>query len=229
MPINGWCGGVEDNVFNSGVWADQSGHAYNGPNGNVGDYSFGPLINGFGTWGQINVRNSADLAGAHIGGQTGITAHAMPANPAPDGSNFVQGHLINGDCGGDGASNYCLTPISHNLNMAMKRYEKVLQFFCNRGPYAGSMVVNWNPNMIANTSAIFRAHALAPTGGNAFPSGIVISLSMSVNGVRANRYDINQELNQVGPVRWFSNHFYQASHTTLRQNMYALIGGVEIS
>jgi hypothetical protein len=75
-------------------------------------YRFGPLVNGIGTWGQLIYANQNSLSGQDLSNPTGLNG-LMPLNPAPDNSNWIQGHLVNGDCGGDGGMARNLTPISH--------------------------------------------------------------------------------------------------------------------
>jgi len=104
VPINGTYGGNGDNVTDDGSlngWADQAGNAYGNTIAFRRCYCFGPVVNNWGTWGQLVYDTPANLSGQDLASPTGLTGH-MPANNAPDNSKWVQGHLVNGECGGDG-------------------------------------------------------------------------------------------------------------------------------
>lgn len=225
MPINGYFL-VGDEVVNGNAngWADQSGDTY----GNGGNsYNFGPVINNYGTWGQLICVDDTQLAAADWAAPSGLNGH-MPANPSPDGSNWVQGHLVNGECGGDGALDSNLTPISHKVNMWHKGPESVLQRLVRRGAAAGVTTRQFNPNLIAKTWLIYRTQALPPPnhGFATVPLRITVSLGVVVNNVLQTNVQVgNHFATAVGVNRWFAGAYYAntVAGTKLRNGVLGLI------
>ena len=225
MPINGFFAPGDEVVNgNANGWADQSGLAY----GNGGNsYNFGFVINNYGTWGQLICVDDTQLAAADWAAPTGLNGH-MPANPSPDGSNWVQGHLVNGECGGSGAINSNLTPISHNVNMWHRGPESVLQRLVRRGAAAGMGARQFNPNLIANTWLIYRTQALPPPNGGfaTVPLGITVSLGVVINNVLQTNAQVTHHFaNAVGVNRWFADAYYAGTvaGANLRAGVLALI------
>jgi hypothetical protein len=198
-------------------------------------YRFGQLTpQGFGTWGQLIYADQASLDGADLSTPSGLTG-VMPASPSPDGSIWVQGHLVNGECGGDGQLARNLTPISHNVNMKHASLEGTLQLLVNRGGASGTRNIMFNPNNLANTRLIYRTHALPPPAGSVaqlpnLPAGIVISLGFVINGIMMSLAQVTAELTlqPVGFPRWFGAHFYGNSGVADRQRIIEMVGGVAI-
>ena len=217
MPINGFFAPGDEVVNgNANGWADLSGLTY----GNGGNsYDFGYVINNYGTWGQLICVDDTQLAGADLANPSGLNGN-MPVNPSPDGSNWVQGHLVNGECGGSGAIDSNLTPISHNVNMWHRGPESVLQRLVRRGAAAGMMARQFNPNNIANSYLIYRTHALPPPNGLFVnvPAGIAVSLGVVINNVlQTNAQVTNHFANAVGGNRWFADAYYAG--TVAGQNL----------
>lgn len=232
MAINSWYQGNQDNVTDDGGgWQDLSGHAYgNHIAGGIFAYSFGPVINNYGTWGQLIYRNPADLLAADGRNPTGLNGH-MPQNPGPYNSNWVQGHLVNGECGG-GSNRACfLTPITHGVNMWHAGYEAVLQRLVNRGAAQGAGP-QFNPNNIPNSYLIYRTHALPPPVDNNFqnvPSGLCVSLGIVIDGIMRPEAAVQNEFNGQGMLPWFANRYYIAHGAHDRQRILEMIGGTQIA
>lgn len=239
MPINGWNAGDADNVVNTGAWADQSGFPYGFINGVGGanSYNFGPVINHYGTWGQLIYETQASLEVDNTL-LNGLNGH-MPANPAPDNSNWVQGHLVNSECGGYGDRPCYLTPISHNINTLEKGHEAIVQRLVNRGALAGSMIISFNPNAIANSYLIYRTQGrLPPAAGTPpgpvfpnVPNGIALSLGFIINGIMQTNAQVTNEFATGGTVgpRWFANRYYGNGDCSGDQaGILILIDGVDI-
>jgi hypothetical protein len=239
MPRNGWydVASNNDNVTDANDvngWATVS-NGYGAQIANGTAYRFGPLVNGYGTWGQLIYANQHSLSGADLSTPSGLNG-VMPANFAPDNSTWVQGHLVNGECGGDGATARNLTPISHNVNMLHASLEGTLQLLVNRGPMAGSQFIMFNPNGFPNTRLIYRTHALPPPAGVVaqlpnIPNGLCISLGIVINGAMMNLAQVTTELTQPYPnpnQRWFGNHFYTLAGTNDRARILGMVGGQSI-
>jgi hypothetical protein len=241
MPRLGWYDAAtnNDNVTdtnNIAGWATVRS-AYGNPffDGAM-PYSFGQINNGCGTWGQFIFENKNNLWGKDLSTPSGLD-QVMPLGNAPDGSKWVQGHLVNGECGGRGDVAKNLTPISHNVNMRHKSYEAVIQKLVGRGDSQGDYVKCFNHNKIPNTRLIYRTHALQPQGGYTatyptIPAGIAVSLGFVINGVMQSLADVAAELfwpDKATPqpgVRWFPPDLYNyAKHKTLIVDM---VGGVDI-
>lgn len=238
MPINGYSGGSADNVINTGAWADQSGGAYGYINGVGGanSYNFGPVINHYGTWGQLIYTTQQSLYPADIGALNGLNGY-MPANPSPDNSNWVQGHLINAQAGGYGSIARNLAPISNNLNQLERGNEAVVLRLINRGALDGSAIISFNPHAIANTRLIYRAQGLpAPAGiapGPVFPNvprGLALSLGFVINNVMQTEAQVTHEFATGGSVnpRWFADRYYAGGDCAGDQTIILqLLGGVD--
>lgn len=234
MPINGWYVGDNDNVTDDGNingWTDQSGNEYGGHAIAGGDpYRFGNVINHYGTWGQLIYSVQNNLIGQDLAAPDGLNGH-MPLNPGPGNSNWVQGHLVNGECGGRGNIDANLTPITGNLNNLHRGYEAVLQRLINRGAADGALAIMFNPNNIANTRLIYRTQGLPPPAG-AFlnvPNGIVVSIGFVINGVMQNLMNVQNEFQlPFGANSWFANRYYIAAGAIDRQKIIEMVGGVEL-
>jgi hypothetical protein len=240
MPRNGWYDIASNNdnvtdVGNVNGWATVT-NGYGAQIAGGTAYRFGPLVNGIGTWGQLIYANQNSLSGQDLSNPTGLNG-LMPLNPAPDNSNWIQGHLVNGDCGGDGGMARNLTPISHNVNMAHSAYEGTLQLLVNRGPMTGALTVMFNPNAINNSRLIYRTHALPPPAGPVaqianVPNGLCISLGVVINGAMRNLAQVTAELTIPYPQanqRWFGNHFYTLLGQPDRDRILRMVGGVSIA
>lgn len=233
MSINGWYQGNPDNVTdddNVDGWDDQSTEGYGSQIAGGFSYRFGPVINHFGTWGQLIYSEQDDLMGQDLANPSGLDGQ-MPDNPGPDGSEWVQGHLLNGECGGDGSIDANLTPITHNINMWHKGCEGVLQLLVQRGA-AGNMVQYFNPNNISNSRLIYRTHALPPPAG-AFaiiPSGLCVSIGIVIDGMMKSLYDVQNEFdNNVNiNARWFANRYYGNDGANHRQKILEMVGGTSV-
>ncbi|WP_263063406.1 hypothetical protein [Dickeya dadantii] len=229
MPINGWYTGDADNVMDNGNingWADQSGLAF-GSNlgGGVQSYQFGPVINHYGTWGQLIYINQGSLAAPDWNNPSGLNGW-MPVNPAPDNSIWIQGHLVNGECGGQSNHAAYLTPISHNVNMWHAGYEAVLQRLVNRGAATGVTVSQFNPHGLANCRIIYRTQGLPPRAGSQVPDGICVSLGIVINGVMKNEAEVAQEFaHGAGKQRWFADRYYTSSGKDDRNKIIEMVGG----
>lgn len=242
MPMNGWynINNDADNVMDDGSlngWADQSTQHYNAPNGNNvangRSYRFGPVINYYGTWGQLIYEGQQNLAGADLANPSGLNGRMPANNNIPGNSSWVQGHLVNGECGGSGAIAANLTPITHNLNMLHAGYEAVIQRLVNRGDAAGSSQRMFNPNNIPNTRLIYRTHAVAPpvsANHNTVPAGLVISLGFVKNGVMLNQLQMQNEFTNDGSnaanPRLFATRYYTNDGANDRARILLMIGGV---
>lgn len=236
MSIDGWYEGDQDNVTDNGNvdgWDDQSGRAFGNNIAGGLSYRFGRVIDYYGTWGQLIYENQDDLEVADITNPVGLNQH-MPGDPAPGGSYWVQGHLVNGECGGSGLYAAYLTPISHTVNMWHRGYEAVLQRLVNRGTAAGSQIVMFNPNRIDNSRLIYRTQGLPPPAAAGFPTvpgGICVSMGFVINGVMQSSDDVQNEFENPGDDRWFADWYYsnEALAKSDRAKIIEMIGGTEIT
>jgi hypothetical protein len=251
MPVNGYYDPStdNDNVTDDGAlygWAGFEGYGRLYSGGRHA-YTFGPLQHHYGTWGQfIYQAGPGSVSEVDLGNPTGLDGHMPLINPSPDGSNWVQGHLINGECGGKGSMARNLTPIGGNLNAAHRGYEAVIRHLINRG----GLVKYFNPNNIANTRFIYRVHALPPPAGTTgnfphVPAGIVLSLGFVINNVMKSLAEVKNELNGRNDIarqsaqrrgipftpRWFHSHYYASSGQghDYAQKMINMVGGHEIN
>lgn len=229
MPINGWYAGDADNVTDDGNvngWADQSQQAFGSQIAGGRSYRFGPTIANFGTWGQLIFAGPNDLAAADWANPSGLDNH-MPGDPGPGNSNWVQGHLVNGECGGHGDEAFYLTPITHNVNMWHSGYESVLQRLVNRGVADGA-ARQFNPHGLVDTRLIYRTQGLAPPtpGFPTVPNGICVSIGFVVNGLMQDLNAVQTEFaNGVGNARWFNNWYYGGDGANHRARILQMVGG----
>ena len=220
---------TDDGDVNGWVDVSQLDFGQNAPGGC--SYRFGPVINHIGTWGQLIFRTPTLLDSADMSNPAGLNGH-MPSYPAPGNSFWVQGHLVNGECGGRGSKAAYVTPISHNLNMLHAGYEGVLQRLVNRGDAAGLTQVMFNPNQIINSCLIYRTHAIAPDStiaGPDAPAGLVVSLGIVINGIMQSADDIEDEFaNGTGAARWFGPWYYTSDSKFHRAKILEMIGGAAL-
>lgn len=233
MPIENWYVGNNDNVTDNGNingWQDRSHNGYGGNDIAGGTpYRFGKVINHYGTWGQLIYANQNNLVGQDFANPTGLNGH-MPNNPGPDNSNWVQGHLVNGECGGGGDLASYLTPITNNLNVLHAGYEAVLQRLINRGAAEGAQTM-FNPHNIPNTRLIYRTQGCPPPVGAAFPNGIAVSIGFVINGIMQDLAAVEDQLNnppQAINERWFADRYYIADGQNDRNRIITMVGGVEL-
>lgn len=234
MSINGWYAGNVDNVTDDGNingWADQSGDAYGDAIAGGTSYRFGPILNHYGTWGQLIYSTQTDLQAQNWNKPTGLNGY-VPMNPGPDNSNWVQGHLVNGDSGGSSALDANLTPITHNVNMWHAGYESVIKRLVNRGTATGAAAVQFNPHNLSNSRLIYRTHGLPPPAGTfmTVPNGLCVSLGIIINGSMKSEMEVINELNTPGPIRfrWFADRYYTAAGRNDRRRIIEMIGGAAI-
>ncbi|NEN96573.1 MAG: hypothetical protein F6K50_13835 [Moorea sp. SIO3I7] len=233
MPRNGWYTGDSDNVTDDGNvngWADLSGQAFGNSIAGGLSYRFGSVINNYGTWGQLIYATKNDLAAEDLSNPSGLNGN-MPSNPGPGNSNWVQGHLVNGECGGSGNKAAYLTPITGNLNKLHAGYEAVLQRLVNRGSASGSSTISFNPNKIPNSRLIYRTHGLtppAPGGFTTVPKAICVSLGIVINGLMKSEADVQNEFNNPGTTKWFADRYYKSEGKSDRDKIIQMIGGVEL-
>lgn len=229
--INGWYGGDPDNVLDDGNingWADKSTKAYGVTIAGGKAYRFGPRLNNYGTWGQLIYSQPSDLVGPDTGNPSGLNGY-MPANPAPDGGIWVQGHLVNGECGGDGSLANNLTPISNGINRWHSGKEAVLKRLVNRGTSGSARM--FNPHGIANSRLIYRTHALPPKSPSTEPDGIAVSLGIVINNVMQSETQVqNHFATATGNARWFNDAYYgNGALKADRQTIVELLGGTQIN
>jgi hypothetical protein len=241
-----WYGaGDADNVTDAGKvwgWGDQSGNQHGAmmPDGKRA-YRFGPVIGHFGTWGQLVYRGAGDL-GAGVAAATGLNGH-MPANPAPDNNIWIQGHLINSDLGGRGSLASNLTPLCHNVNMGMKKFDNAVKRLVNAD---GAMTIRFNPHGIADCRVIYRVHATPPPSGTNpnpgaphpfpnVPNGVVMSIGIVIGGVFKTEPELQWHLNNRPLLladRWFSEGYYAGGGNALLNGdgatLQMLIGGIDL-
>ena len=241
MPIGGFYAGDADNVTDDGSingWAQQGGY-YGVQIGGRPAYCFGPVINNFGTWGQFIYDTPQNRGAPDLANPTGLNG-VMPGGVAPDNSQWVQGHLVNGECGGAGNININLTPISHNINMLHRGWEAVLQRLANAGALANAMTISFNPNGLANCRLIYRTHSLPGPAGVLMgppphpfpnvPNGIVVSMGVVIGNVMKSAVEVaNEFATPYSPASWFHQYFYGAPAASDRAKIISMIGGVEIS
>lgn len=245
MPILGTYAGDADNVTDHGSltgWAPQP-LSYGATIHGRRAYCFGPVVDNYGTWGQFIYQSPATLSGQDMGNPTGLTGH-MPTNFAPDESQWIQGHLINGECGGRGSMAANLAPISHNINMMHKNYESTVQRLANCGPMLNSQIRMFNPNNIPDSWIIYRTHRLPGPAGQVIPgetprfpnvpNGVVVSLGIVINGVMQSEAQVTAEFGNDGrppqKPRWFGAHYYnRRDGASDRQKILAMLGGVELN
>lgn len=197
-------------------WDDRSGKAYKVRSGRNHDgtfqkcsYKFGRLRKRIGTWGQLIFSSGKFLDPPELSNPSGLNGR-MPTSPSPDGSKWIQGHLINGQCGGRSGDAYTcnLTPISHNLNRLHSGCETTLQLLANRGRSAGLSVKNFNPNSIDYSWVIYRTHALEPEAGKDYPSGILVSLGIVIGNDLKSIGQVRNHFHSPGSNKWFSDSMY---------------------
>lgn len=232
MPSNGWYAGDNDNVTDDGNvngWGDLSGQAFGNSIAGGLSYRFGPVINNYGTWGQLIYATKNDLEAEDLSNPSGLNGH-MPISPGPDNSNWVQGHLVNGECGGSGAKAAYLTPITHNLNMLHAGYEAVLQRLVNRGTASGLTSISFNPNKIANSRLIYRTHGLNPPapGFPNVPKAICVSLGIVISGSMQSETNVRNQFTSPGTIKWFADRYYKSEGKSDRDKIIQMIGGVEL-
>ncbi|MBE9212011.1 hypothetical protein IQ247_04665 [Plectonema cf. radiosum LEGE 06105] len=234
MPVNNWYAGNNDNVTDDGNvngWSDLSNQAFGNNIAGGFSYRFGPVINNYGTWGQLIYATQNDLRSADFSNPSGLNGH-MPNSPGPDDSNWVQGHLVNGECGGRGDEAAYLTPITHNLNKLHRGYEAVLQRLVNRGATSGLPTMSFNPNNIPNSRLIYRTHGFNPPapGFPNVPRAICVSLGIVIEGTMQSENNVLNEFSTgVGVNRWFADRYYNSQGTNDRNKIIEMIGGVELA
>lgn len=232
MPINGWYEGNHDNVTDANDvngWADQSEHAFGNMIAGGFSYRFGEVISNYGTWGQLIYASPDNLSGADHGNPTGLDNY-MPDNPGPDNSNWVQGHLVNAECGGGRDRAAYLTPITHNVNMWHAGYEAVLQRLVNRGEAYGASI-QFNPHNLPDSRLIYRTHALPPPANSfvSVPNGLCVSLGIVIGGSMKTHHEVTGEFTSPGETKWFNNRYYGSAGRNDRDKILEMIGGTSIN
>lgn len=238
MPAGGTYGGNPDTVTDHGStngWAAQGG-SYGAVIAGRPAYCFGPILNNWGTWGQLIYDQPGNLGAEDLGNPTGLNG-VMPGGNAPDNSMWIQGHLVNGECGGAGNLAANLTPISHNINMLHRGYEAVVQRLANAGPLRNSIIRMFNPNGIANCRIIYRTHRLPGPADNVpvpvfplVPHGIVVSLGIVINNVMMSAAQVALHFAGVmGGPAWFANWYYTGAAAGDRLRIGQMIGGVQFN